>query len=255
MTAQNYSHSAARVLPDALETGTATYVKLLMLFRRRIEVGEWPVDKQIPSLEVLVEETGVARATVRHALGFLESEGLIGRYRGRGTFVLRRPVSEVFYDIPTDWRTLVEQTPDIEIEWLESTALVGEIPISHEGGTPSPHGYQHFRRLQRHNKIPYFLGISYLEQRLFKKIGKEPFNTPAPLRLVQKYAKDRLGRVEQTITAATVDPSVSKLLQLPLHAPAMVVSRTVMDTDQVVLYESKGIFRADFVRIRNVLRE
>lgn len=255
MTDQNYSLSGARALPDAIETGTATYVKLLMLFRRRIEIGEWPVDKQIPSLEVLVEETGVARATVRHALSFLESEGLIGRYRGRGTFVLRRPVSAVFYDIPTDWQTLVEQTPDIEIEWLESNVLTHEVPISHDGGVPSAHGYQYFRRLQRHNKIPYFLGISYIEQRMFKKIGKEPFNTPAPLRIVQKYAKDRLGRVEQTITAATVDPSIAKLLQLPLHAPAMVVSRTVMDIDQMVLYESQGIFRADFVRIRNTLRE
>ncbi|MBU7573294.1 MAG: GntR family transcriptional regulator [Hydrogenophaga sp.] len=246
---------SSRPLTSALDIGTATYVKLLMRFRRRIESGEWPVDGQIPSLEALVEETGVARATVRHALSFLESEGLIGRYRGRGTFVLRRPVSEVFYDIPTDWHTLVDQTPQIDIEWLATATVNDAIPVSHPGGTLAPGGYQYFRRLQRHNQIPYFLGISYLEQGLFKKTGKKPFNTPAPMRVLQKHAGDRLGRAEQTITATTADPEISTLLQLAIHAPVMVVSRTVFDVDQVVIYESTGIFRADFVRVRNVLRE
>lgn len=246
---------SSRSLTSALDIGTATYVKLLMRFRRRIESGEWPVDKQIPSLETLVEETGAARATVRHALSFLESEGLIGRYRGRGTFVLKRPVSEVFYNIPTDWETLSEQIPDIEIEWIATATVEEGIPVCHPGGVLSPHGYQYFRRLQRHNQIPYFLGISYLEQRLFKKIGKKPFNTPAPMRVLQKHAGDRLGRAEQTISATTADPEIATLLQLAIHAPVMVVSRTVMDLDKVVLYESTGIFRADFVRVHNVLRD
>ena len=62
------------------------YAQLVTLFRRRIESGEWPVHHQMPTLESLVEELGVARATIRHAIGFLEREGLVGRYRGRGTF-------------------------------------------------------------------------------------------------------------------------------------------------------------------------
>ena len=67
------------------------YVQLVTLFHRRIKSGEWPVGQQVPTLDDLTAEFGVARATIRYAIGFLEREGLIGRYRGRGTFVLKQP--------------------------------------------------------------------------------------------------------------------------------------------------------------------
>ena len=72
----------------------ALYYQLADVFRRRIEDGEWQVDAQIPTLDDLVAEFGAARATVRQALTILEGEGLLARYRGRGTFVLKRPTRD-----------------------------------------------------------------------------------------------------------------------------------------------------------------
>ena len=77
------------------------YVQLVTLFHRRIKSGEWPVGQQVPTLDDLTAEFGVARATIRYAIGFLEREGLIGRYRGRGTFVLKQPDIEIWHEIPT----------------------------------------------------------------------------------------------------------------------------------------------------------
>ena len=94
------------------------YVQLVSLFRRRIGSGEWVIGKQIPTLDELAVDLGVARLTVRHAIGFLEAEGLIGRYRGRGTFVLKKPEQEVFLDIPTNWLDLVSGTAATAMEWL-----------------------------------------------------------------------------------------------------------------------------------------
>ena len=48
-------------------------------------------DFAVPTLEALCADFEVARVTVRTAIGMLEAEGLIGRYRGRGTFVLQKP--------------------------------------------------------------------------------------------------------------------------------------------------------------------
>jgi GntR family transcriptional regulator len=45
----------------------------------------------VPAESVLAEEFGVARMTVRAALNALESDGLIERIQGRGTFVRQRP--------------------------------------------------------------------------------------------------------------------------------------------------------------------
>src|SRR5690606_14036426 len=110
------------------------YAQLFTLFRQRIEQGVWEVGAQIPSLEALTQEFDVARGTVRQAIGLLESEGLVARHRGKGTFVLERPQSNVWYRIPLDWNAFMQGTPDIEFEVLET--LADQLPTNpfHELG-------------------------------------------------------------------------------------------------------------------------
>jgi DNA-binding transcriptional regulator YhcF (GntR family) len=55
--------------------------------RDRIARGDWPPGARIPSHRELAAEFGVAPLTVRQVLGQLESEGLVSREVGRGTFV------------------------------------------------------------------------------------------------------------------------------------------------------------------------
>ncbi|MFA5608849.1 MAG: GntR family transcriptional regulator, partial [Alcaligenes sp.] len=57
-------------------------LKVKYTLRARLERGEWPVGTRIPTLEELMQEYGVSRATVRAALDELENEGLIERTRG-----------------------------------------------------------------------------------------------------------------------------------------------------------------------------
>src|ERR1700679_2612843 len=83
------------------------YLQLASLFRHRIESGAWPTGKQVPTVDELVTECGVARATVRQAMGILADEGLIIRRRATGTIVTRKPQPTAWHDIATDWRRLL----------------------------------------------------------------------------------------------------------------------------------------------------
>ena len=231
------------------------YAQLITLFRRRIELGEWPVQEQIPTLEGLVEELGVARATIRHAIGFLEQEGLIGRYRGRGSFVLAKPESEVWHEIPTTWETLTEPPDDrnIKVDWLDCVPAKSPPTPSHTGGSLAA-GYQYMHRIHYRHGVPYFIGSSYVERDAFKAIGKKGFDGAAPLRSLQAYFKGRLGRVMQTITVGMADMETARLLDIPLNSPTVILRRSVFDQDGVLIYESDGFHRGDFVRIRMQLR-
>jgi GntR family transcriptional regulator len=231
------------------------YAQLITLFRRRIESGEWPVHEQIPTLEGLVEELGVARATIRHAIGFLEQEGLIGRYRGRGSFVLTKPESEVWHEIPTDWEALTQPTIDrtIKVDWLACEPAAAPPMPSHDGGTLAP-SYQYMHRVHYRHGVPYFIGASYVEQCIFKAIGKKGFDGTAPLRSLQQHLKGRLGRVMQTINVGTADMETARLLDIPLNSPTVILRRSVFDRDDVLIYESEGFHRGDFVRIRMQIR-
>jgi DNA-binding FadR family transcriptional regulator len=63
--------------------------------RRRIEGREWAEGDRLPTERELAQEFGVARNTVRRALGRLERAGLLRREVGRGTFLHSRPVGDL----------------------------------------------------------------------------------------------------------------------------------------------------------------
>lgn len=71
--------------------GPQTYRELAQLLRGRIEGGEYPPDSKLPSIQELVNESGLARQTVRAAVNELASEGLVRTASRSGTLVQARP--------------------------------------------------------------------------------------------------------------------------------------------------------------------
>jgi GntR family transcriptional regulator len=70
-------------------TKAPLYVRIERELRARLD-GARPGDP-LPAEAALAEEFGVARMTMRAALNALETDGLIERIQGRGTFVRQRP--------------------------------------------------------------------------------------------------------------------------------------------------------------------
>jgi GntR family transcriptional regulator len=66
---------------------TPLYVQLANILRAMIESGELQPRAPLPSESYLQEQHGVARGTVRSAIGILRDEGLVITIAGRGTFV------------------------------------------------------------------------------------------------------------------------------------------------------------------------
>ena len=72
--------------PDA---ATPLWRQLADILRAKIDSGELPAGRIMPSENTLSQEYGLARGTVVKALDSLESDGLVERIQGRGTFVRR----------------------------------------------------------------------------------------------------------------------------------------------------------------------
>ena len=64
--------------------------ELVTYVRSNIESGAWKPGFQLPTEKSLVSQFSAARNAVRKALSQLESEGIIDRQVGRGTFVRHR---------------------------------------------------------------------------------------------------------------------------------------------------------------------
>ena len=63
---------------------------------RRIREGEWPVGSTLPSEQVLCEQAGVSRHTLRHTLKTLQERGFIERRQGAASRVISRTQPRVY---------------------------------------------------------------------------------------------------------------------------------------------------------------
>ncbi|MEZ5686852.1 MAG: FCD domain-containing protein [Paracoccaceae bacterium] len=72
-----------------LEAGS--FADVLRQLRRLVTSGEMPEDGKLPTEREMAETLGVGRRAVRRALEALESEGLVWRKQGKGTFIGQPP--------------------------------------------------------------------------------------------------------------------------------------------------------------------
>lgn len=64
----------------------APYARVKQFLKKELSRGRWPPGTQMPSEAKLVAQFGVSRMTVTRALRELQSEGLVSRLQGVGTF-------------------------------------------------------------------------------------------------------------------------------------------------------------------------
>jgi GntR family transcriptional regulator len=232
---------------DLNRSAVSRYIQLATLFRRRIESGQWAVGDQIPTVDDLAAECGVARATIRQALSLLEAEGLIERLRAKGTFVQRRPQEQLWCELESDWQGLLSSRDGATIEILSDT-VGGPPPLHHAIGELG----LRYRRLQRRHWLrnqPFLLADLYIDERISRKIPEEALTTKTALRLVSSIPGVKIVDARQTLTIGTADIETAALLNLPLNAPVCFLNRTAADQRGRLVLAANGIYRGEVVRV------
>lgn len=239
---------------DFSRSAIARYIQLAMLFRRRIESGQWPVGSQIPTVDELADECGVARATIRQALDILHQEKLIERFRAKGTFVRAHPSEQLWCEVATDWSGLLRPRADATIEILSEEADVQVEPsINEKYGAVAP-AYRHYRRRHWRHEKPFLLADVYLDERLSHRVTDEALRSKTALRLIHDVAGVDIADTRQILTIGTADVETADQLMMPINAPVAFVHRIAVDRNGIIVLIADGIYRGDVVRIDVTLK-
>jgi GntR family transcriptional regulator len=75
------------------------YAQLADILRTRISQGQYSPGKRLPAEAALAKEHGVSAMTARQAVSVLETEGLVRRAQGKGTFVRKIRVSASSFEL------------------------------------------------------------------------------------------------------------------------------------------------------------
>ena len=229
------------------------YIQLATLFRNRIASAEWAIGSRIPTVDELAAEFGVARGTMREALGLLEQEGLLERLRAKGTFVRKSPVDAPAHKLAIDWQSLISVHEGVSIKVLEQRVETQLPSAGGMKGTAAP-VYQMMRRIHLRQGRPYLVGRFYLEYELFKRGQPLQFRRLPTLPILHRIAGAKIAKAWQTMTIGTADVEIAGLLQMPLNAPVATVDRIAVDRSGTILYFGHGIYRGDAISMEIELR-
>lgn len=234
--------------PDLTLSAVPRYVQLASLFRGRIGTGTWPVGAQIPTVDDLVEECGVARATIRQALGVLETDGLIKRYRAKGTFVEKSPAEQIWCEVQTDWSGLLLSREGAKIEVLSDTAKVAPPEMQIDYGQLAP-AYRHLRRRHSRDGQPYMIADVYVDERIRKLIPAAAYRNETALKLIANRPGIEIVDARQTLTIGSADVETARQLGVALNLPVAFVNRVAVDDKGQVVLIARGIYRGDVVHL------
>ncbi len=226
---------------------TPLYTQAAMLLRHRITSGLWKKDEQLPVIETLMAEFGVARTTIRQALSLLEEEGLIQRARGRGTFVTDTWDKPSWLTLDTSWASFLRT---LEGNWSKLINVQDETGFQDlEPGLGMPAAeYRVISRIHGSGENAYADVCIRLDQRCYK-LAPERFEAEFIIPVMESLDEIKISSARQVLTIGVADFEVAERLEIALNAPVGRLRRVLCDDKGTAIYIGDITYRGDLVRL------
>ena len=160
------------------ESDIPLYSQLVGIVKRNISAGTLAAGDLLPSETELCKTFDISRSTVRQAIGTLETEGLVVRKQGRGTFVAEpkmRRRTETVYSFTSEISAmgLVPSSTLMEFDVIDPPP---DIMKMLELGSSDAKVYR-FTRIRKVNGEPLILETSYYPHFIYPKLTRELLET------------------------------------------------------------------------------
>ena len=195
----------------------------------RITAGIWRPGTILPAEVDLARELGVSSGTVRKALDALESERVVSRRQGKGTFVNDSTAQELA------WRY-------DNIRSKTSARLAGHVGTSKVRLVPSSRAEQEqlqleegervirIHRVMQHDGRPYMFEEASLPAKFFERLAERESAPQTIVDLALEFGIV-LGRGVESVSVGVANESVAAALSIASGAPVLRLDRVVFAID------------------------
>lgn len=227
--------------------------RVYLVLRQRIEAGHYEPLGRLPGEHEIVAEFGVARVTARRALAELEAEGWIERARGRGTRL--RPqagIREVRATLEGLFENLLAMGLETRVRLLACEERPAPPAIALACGVPAGTPMLYALRVRSLEEGPFSHLETWVPAEIGARMDRAALAT-TPLLVLLERAGVRVARADQTVGARLAEPPVARLLDVPVAAPLLEITRVVLDAEDRVVEHITGLYRPDRYRLRMAL--
>jgi GntR family transcriptional regulator len=211
--------------------------------RRRIESGELTEGRQLPSEAELQREFQASRTPVRQALRRLQSDGLIVRAQGKGSFVASAKIGVALRPMVSFGNELRRQGHDVDartlsVEWAAAPSEVVQwLGLEDGQGT-------HIQRLLTVDGVPLTFFDHWLAPTVPHAVFLAAGNFPSLYQLLQEQGREPWYGTE-TIGASVADGEMADMLDYEEGAPLVTLLRVSRDMERRPVEYTNYVVRAD----------
>jgi len=209
---------------------------------------------QLPAETTMAKMLGVSRNTLREAYISLESEGIIVRRHGIGTFVAHLPVIRDALNEFSPFAQIIQDggyTPT-----FQTLAMLYEVPpedVRDVLGVAASESVPHIKRLVRADQRPVIYVDDYFAPLIdVTQVDWDTFDG-SMVRFLAASLETPLHQIQSSIRAAALAPEISQYLELAEETPILSVRSTIYTVDSRPVMHSKICFNSDIVEL-NIVR-
>ena len=232
-----------------LDSDIPLYSQIVSIVKRNLSAGTLTAGELLPSEAELCRAFDVSRSTVRQAIGILESEGLVVRKQGRGTFVaapkVRRRTENVYSF--TSEISAMGMTPSSTLIEFDVITPTPDIVKVLELQDPDARVYR-FTRIRNVNGEPLILETSFYPCALYPNLTRELLRTHSFYSLLYDVGVVPANAID-SYEAVVIGRAEGELLHCKPGSCGFSVQRRTFDVSGACYEFTQSLMRADRVKL------
>src|SRR2546422_3765338 len=189
--------------PARISSALPAYQRIQGVIRKRIDSGQLQPGDAVPSERDLAKTHHVSLMTARHALAFLEREGLVERRRGIGTFVA--PPKIHFNKLMSYTEQMAARTLTASAKVLFAKIVDNENEPAARLAVPPNSSMLKLERLRYSSGEPFALETCYLNAAEFPGLLDAPLSRESLFGILERDYRIELGNADEEVDATAAD--------------------------------------------------
>lgn len=229
-------------MPDS-KNGMPAYRKIQASIMKRIDSGDLKPGDAVESERELAKIHSVSLMTARHALSVLESEGMVQRRRGAGTFVA--PPKIHFNKLMGFTELMAGRNLSAFSKIIEFGQVDGEQEVAARLGLIDNAPLSKLVRIRFGAAQPFALETCYFSSEEFSGLTRASLERGSLFSMLERDYDIQLAYADEEVDAAAAESTTAHLLQVPRGHPLLRIRQLIYSTQGKATLYVLGLYRPD----------
>mgnify|MGYP000300416469 CR=1 FL=1 len=228
-----------------LKSNTPRHEQISNWLKQQITKGSYDKDEKLPSEQELSERFEVSRVTVRRALQTLESEHIIYRCQGLGSFVKKTDQPQNMIRLTDFMEDMKAAGKEAQSEVIDLKQEPANITVAQNLGIKEGQMVLRLDRLRLGDGEPIAFDITWFPIFYGQLIIDQELTDKTIFRILEEEYQIPIIRGKYLISACVANELTAPLLQLSKGAPLLVFDRVSLTVNDKAVYYQRRFYRPD----------